>query len=181
MWSPCILYVINMGAIDNRLGLQIHNVPQSTVHPVASSGMNPNVYLHIEGLYPKYHIWHVGISFRTRHKSLRYDFRAFNNQKTYITTGFLRNDLQFMFPDLHIPEKYVHSSNVFERSSQTIFWGKSSRKLKDIFQYERDILSKKPYIIGLYDCRHYVSDFSKFALDKPTPIWTLHTTVGDIS
>ena len=33
---------------------------------------------------------------------------------------------------------------------------------------------KKKYRIGLYDCRHYVRDFTKWCIEKPTPVWSLN-------
>ena len=35
------------------------------------------------------------------------------------------------------------------------------------------VLHKK-YILGIYDCRHYVNKFTEWSLDKPTPIWKLN-------
>ena len=39
--------------------------------------------------------------------------------------------------------------------------------------YEKTL--HKKYILGIYDCRHYVNKFTDWCLDKPTPVWELYS------
>ena len=58
-----------------------------------------NVILHLEKI-PK-GITHTGVSFKTLFKTRRYDFRAFNENKTCMTTGLDRQDPKIVFPDIY--------------------------------------------------------------------------------
>ncbi len=74
--------------------------------------INPNtltsktkVYLHLEEFNPRYNLLHIGISFNNLNKNLRYDFRAFNDGKSCLTTGMDRYNPEQMFPDLYLCDK----------------------------------------------------------------------------
>ena len=42
----------------------------------------------------------------------------------------------------------------------------------DWVEFEKTL--HKKYRVGIYDCRHYVNRFTRWSLDKPTPVWKLH-------
>ena len=43
--------------------------------------------------------------------------------------------------------------------------------IKEIIEYEKTI--NKNYILGIYDCRHYVNNLCLWSLNKSIPIWNL--------
>jgi len=146
-----------------------------------------NVYINIDKVN-KYLI-HSGITFEdiNNNKKIRYDFRAFNDNYEYITTDESRKNVTLMFPNLDnnfLDLKglnNLNNENDYERNdgknemfliSKEIFWGTTNYSLQDIKDFEQTL--HKKYIIGLYDCRHYVNEFSLWALNKSSPIWDLH-------
>ena len=54
---------------------------------------------------------------------------------------------------------------------ETLFWGYTNKTLKQIIDYESNLEYK--YILGIYDCRHYVRNLTTWSMNKPTPIWKL--------
>ncbi len=120
------------------------------------------VYIYIERFNEKYNLLHIGISFNSLCKNIRYDFRASNNEHSYITEN---NDLT-----KNMIEPLIFDTNIIY--GKKIFWGFSNKTLDEIILYEKTL--HKKYILGLYDCRHYVRNFTTWCLDKPTPIWKLH-------
>ena len=146
-----------------------------------------NVYINIDKVN-KYLI-HSGITFEdiNNNKKIRYDFRAFNDNYEYITNDESRKNVTLMFPNLDNKFLYLkglnnlNNENDYERNdgknemfliSKEIFWGTTNYSLQDIKDFEQTL--HKKYIIGLYDCRHYVNEFSLWALNKSSPIWDLH-------
>jgi len=146
-----------------------------------------NVYINIDKVN-KYLI-HSGITFEdiNNNKKIRYDFRAFNDNYEYITNDESRKNVTLMFPNLDnnfLDLKglnNLNNENDYERNdgknemfliSKEIFWGTTNYSLQDIKDFEQTL--HKKYIIGLYDCRHYVNEFSLWALNKSSPIWDLH-------
>ena len=57
---------------------------------------------------------------------------------------------------------------------KNIFWGYTNKTHEEILTFERKNLIYKKYKVGLYDCRHFVNDYTLWCLDKPTPIWRLN-------
>jgi hypothetical protein len=146
-----------------------------------------NVYINIDKVN-KYLI-HSGITFEdiNNNKKIRYDFRAFNDNYEYITNDESRKNVTLMFPNLDnnfLDLKglnNLNNENDYERNdgknemfliSKEIFWGTTNYSLQDIKDFEQTL--HKKYIIGLYDCRHYVNEFSLWTLNKSAPIWDLH-------
>ncbi len=145
-----------------------------------------NVYINIEQVN-KYLI-HSGITFEdiNNNERIRYDFRAFNDNYEYITTDESRKNVTLMFPNLD--NNFLHlkglnnlnkenndindKKNEMFLTSKEIFWGTTNYSLQDIKDFEQTL--HKKYIIGLYDCRHYVNEFSLWSLNKSSPIWDLH-------
>lgn len=128
----------------------------------------PNkVYLHLEKFNERYNLLHVGISFDDNHRKIRYDYRAFKNDEDYSTIETQENiDL---FPNMYIPTDINDYSDIEKR---TIYWGTCYKSFHEIIDFEKTL--HRRYILGLYDCRHYVNKFSMWALNKPSPIWNLH-------
>lgn len=142
-----------------------------------------NVYINIEKVN-KYLI-HSGITFEdiNNNEKIRYDFRAFNDNYEYITTDESRKNVTLMFPNLdnifldlkglnNLNNENTDEKNEMFLISKEIFWGTTNYSLQDIKDFEQTL--HKKYIIGLYDCRHYVNEFSLWTLNKSAPIWDLH-------
>lgn len=104
------------------------------------------VYLHLEQLFYKTNIYHIGISFHNIFNNVRYDIGLFD-------TG-----------DLGILNK--------NRKEKIIFWDYSNKTLSSIIDYESSLEYK--YVLGVYDCRHYVRNLSAWATNNPTPVWKLY-------
>ena len=140
-----------------------------------------NVFIHLEKMCLQSNLLHVGVSFEKMHGVLRYDFRAFNERnRVYRTVEKERSNVRVMFPDLCIPESYDDSeykriAELIRKNpayAQKIPWGRTKKTFSEIILFEKEL--NNPYVIGVYDCRHYVRDFTKWAVDKPIPVWTLH-------
>ena len=57
--------------------------------------------------------------------------------------------------------------------SKEIFLGTTNYSLEEIILYEKTI--NKNYILGFYDCRHYVNELTLWCLNTSIPIWNLDT------
>lgn len=104
------------------------------------------VYLHLEQLIYKTNIYHVGISFHNIFNNIRYDIGLFDATEF----GILNKN----------------------RKDKTIFWDYSNKTLYSIIEYERSLEYK--YVLGVYDCRHYVRNLSDWTTNNPTPVWKLY-------
>ena len=105
------------------------------------------VYIHLEQLFYKSNIYHIGISFHNIFNNVRYDIGLFEN----VDIGILNKD----------------------KKQKTIFWDYSNKSLSSIMEYEASLNYK--YVLGIYDCRHYVRNLSQWSTNNPTPIWKLYT------
>ena len=101
------------------------------------------VYIHLEQLIPYTNIYHIGISFKKVFKTIKYDLRWIN-----------------------IPLIYNTKTNSYK-----LFWGYSNYTIDEIIEYENSLNFK--YILGIYDCRHYVRNLTSWSSNNPTPIWKL--------
>lgn len=136
-----------------------------------------NVILHLEKI-PK-GITHTGVSFKTPFKTRRYDFRAFNENKTCMTTGLDRQDPKVIFPDIYEEgfdlKTKEHLENFFKERPDTIKLdidlGTTLRTFDEIENYSNKI--NKKYIFCVYDCRHYVDKMTVWAGVGHIPIWRL--------
>ena len=52
-----------------------------------------------------------------------------------------------------------------------VFLGETNYSLEEIINFEKTI--NKNYILGIYDCRHYVNELSEWSLNSSIPIWNL--------
>lgn len=112
------------------------------------------IYIHIDLIFPRTNIYHIGITFRSILHDIRYDISGMNLDKLY---NFFANNL------------------VDEMYSKTIFWDYSDKTLPEIINYENNLQYK--YILGISDCRHYVRNLTMWACNNPTPIWRLDNLV----
>ena len=130
------------------------------------------VFIHVERFNKRYNLFHVGISFVSLHRTVRYDFRSFNDDGSYITTH--EEDSQ------HIEELFENESSILKNFidnssdiySKDYLWGETNKDLGEIISFEEKNLHKK-YILGIYDCRHYVRNLTLWSCNNPTPIWKL--------
>ncbi len=134
--------------------------------------INPTkVYLNLEK--PNNLIIHSGVTFKDNLKEIRFDFRAFNDNRDYMTTIDIRNNISLIFPDLD--RKFIDykglSGDIQFLHTKKIYWGTSNYSIKEIVKLEKRL--HKKYILGFYDCRHYANELCKLTLNKPIPIWNL--------
>jgi len=104
------------------------------------------VYIHLDQLISKTNIYHIGISFNSILTNMRYDIIG-----------------------IHLNKFYSSNNNT---KSKTIFWGYSNKTISDIQRYEKAM--NYTYILGIYDCRHYVRNITDWACNNPTPVWDLY-------
>ena len=128
-----------------------------------------NVNIHLEKINDKYNLLHIGISFNDGFKTLRFDYRPFNSNNNYDTTNMNRRHIATIFPDLYIPNDIIIPNNM---DVKTLYWGRSNKTITEILEFEKTL--HQIYILGIYDCRHYVNKLTEWTLNNPTPIWYLH-------
>jgi hypothetical protein len=128
------------------------------------------VTLHLEKFNEKYNLLHIGVSFRCRFETLRYDYRPFCEIDgcTYETSNIDRLNPRELFPNTDLLDDLEMSDDIEKKD---IYWGESDKTLIEIQEFEKNL--HKKYILGVNDCRHYVNRFTKWAMDKPTPVWKL--------
>ena len=149
---------------------------------VPTNNPKTQVHLHLEKFNNELNLYHIGISFKNEDTILRYDYRPFcepsicefktvasvsvatNVSVANSVSPVLNKELRFIdkLYRFYIPE------NVPNR---TIYWGETSKSLTEVVEFEKTM--HKKYILGINDCRHYVNRFSRWALNKRTPIWKL--------
>ena len=113
------------------------------------------VTLHLEQLSPRTQLLHAGISFHDESRCMRFDFRPFCVDDTYLTATNLKD--AFYSPHL----------------AQSVAWGVTDRSWEEIVSYEHSHLCRR-YVLGVYDCRHYTHEFALWSTGSGTPIWQLH-------
>lgn len=104
------------------------------------------VYIHLEQLIEYSNIYHVGITFNNLFYKIRFDIGTFDGYNIQI----LKNNIKV----------------------KTIFWDYTNRSLEEIIDYEKNM--EYSYILGIYDCRHYVRNLTGWACTNPTPVWSLY-------
>ena len=134
--------------------------------------INPTkVYLNLEK--PNDLIIHTGVTLKNNLKEVRFDFRAFNDDRDYMTTFESRKNISEMFPGLDrkfIDYKGLGGEMEFLYSKE-LYWGTSNYSIEEIVKLEKRL--HKKYILGVYDCRHYTDELCKLTLNKGIPIWNL--------
>ena len=107
------------------------------------------IYIHIEQLFYKTNIYHIGVTFRSIKRKVRYDI-----------TGYNINNVN-----------NVYNNKLYNLYSKTMFWDYTNKSIKEIIEYEKKLDYK--YILGIYDCRHYVKNLTTWSCNNPTPVWKL--------
>lgn len=137
-----------------------------------------HVHLHLEKFNADLNLYHIGISFKNEDTILRYDYRPFCEPnicefKTLKSVS-VATDISIS-PILHKELQFVDKLYRFcipeNVPNKTIYWGETSKSLTEVVEFEKTL--QKKYILGINDCRHYVNRFSRWALNKRTPIWSL--------
>ena len=146
-----------------------------------ASNKKTKVLLHLERFNERYNLLHIGISFSNENKNIRYDFRPYSESVGYLTTTMERREFSNIFPEIQVgsnfEEQYrrYRDAIIFDTDklyTKDIFWGFTNYTFDEIIEFEKSL--NKKYRVGLYDCRHYVNQFTTWCLDKPTPVWKLH-------
>jgi hypothetical protein len=137
-----------------------------------------NVAVHLERFHARHNLLHVGVSFHTGGNWVRYDFRPFNDGRSYVTTAEQRLHLGAIMPALTVADAYVaeyaaYRANI-SAASVDIVWGESDKTWPEIAKFEETCLRRR-YVLGIYDCRHYVREFTRWSTGRATPVWLLHT------
>lgn len=148
---------------------RVHNLQFSRFYPGLTK-----VNIHLEKFNEKYNLLHIGISFQNKKRFVRFDYRPFNDNNNYDTTNINRHNIATIFPNIYVPDDINIPK---EMEKRTLYWGDTNKTMAEIFEFEKTLHYK--YILGVYDCRHYVYRFTDWALDNPTPIWHLHELWDD--
>lgn len=134
------------------------------------------VILHVERFGKRHSLLHTAISFQGPLETRRFDFRMGDVNGTYLTTAEQRSDLRALIPGMHIPESeieaYADFRHEIDSSAKQMVWGETDRSWGEIMAFEQTLCHR--YILGIYDCRHYVNAFSRWSTGTGTPIWRLH-------
>lgn len=116
-----------------------------------------DVYIHIEELYSSMKIYHIGVSFYNGKQNIRFDYRPFNEDKSYISD----KNRDITFKDRAIDVK-------------TLYWGTTNMTIEEIIDCEMQLTKRyKHYFLGINDCRHYAHRITKKTTGLGTPIWKL--------
>jgi hypothetical protein len=136
-----------------------------------------NVILHLEKI-PR-GITHTAVSFQTPFITKRYDFRAFNENCTCMTSGLDRYDPKVIFPNIYEEgfnlktKEYIEDffTQKPELLKLDVKLGTTLKTFDEIELYSNEINNK--YIFCFYDCRHYVDKMTVWAGVGHIPIWRL--------
>ena len=140
-------------------------------------------YLHIEKFSKKLNLLHIGVSFVEGNKCARFDFRSIGEEEisfmTYSSNPLKAASLQILNKSLKLNNEDIYPFEFLryrlnDNTMETIdiYWGLSNKTLKEIIEFEKGL--NKNYFVGINDCRHYSRELTKWALDKPSPVWKLN-------
>ena len=153
-------------------------VPLNNIKPHVPlhSHSHLDVNLHLEKFNNELNLYHIGISFKNEDTMLRYDYRPFCDPtkceyKTSSTINSAPTNEVILNSELRFVDKLYRFYIPENVPNKTIYWGQTSKTLEEVVQFEKTL--QKKYILGINDCRHYVNRFSRWALNKRTPIWKL--------
>ena len=151
-------------------------VPLNNIQPHVPLHSHLDVNLHLEKFNNELNLYHIGISFKNEDTMLRYDYRPFCDPtkceyKTSSTITSAPTNEVILNSELRFVDKLYRFYIPENVPNKTIYWGQTSKTLEEVVQFEKTL--QKKYILGINDCRHYVNRFSRWALNKRTPIWKL--------
>ena len=78
------------------------------------------VLLHLECFNELNNMYHIGISFHEKTRNIRFDYRAFNDGRSYETTEKQRLNVYDMFPDN--PLKSYTDQKLYVQLNMIIYW-----------------------------------------------------------
>jgi hypothetical protein len=143
------------------------------------------VHLHLEKFNNELNLYHIGISFTNEDTIIRYDYRPFcepnkcefktvnsvNSANSVVSVSVASSVSPVLNKELRFIDKLYRFYIPEKLPNKTIYWGETSKTLTEVVEFEKTM--QKKYILGINDCRHYVNRFSRWALNKRTPIWKL--------
>ena len=135
------------------------------------------VHLHLEKFNDGFNLYHIGISFKNEDTIIRYDYRPFCEPsvcefKTVNSVVSITNSVSAVSnKELRFIDKLYRFYIPENVPNKTIYWGETTKSLEEVEQFEKTM--PKKYLLGINDCRHYVNRFSRWALNKRAPIWSL--------
>ena len=149
---------------------------------VPTNNPKTQVHLHLEKFNNDLNLYHIGISFKNEDTIIRYDYRPFCEPsicefKTVASVASVAsvNSITSVSPVLNKELRFIDKLYRFyipeNVPNKTIYWGETTKSLTEVVEFEKTM--QKKYILGINDCRHYVNRFSRWALNKRTPIWKL--------
>ena len=143
---------------------------------VPTNNPKTQVHLHLEKFNNDLNLYHIGISFKNEDTILRYDYRPFCEPsicefKTVASITSVNSVSPVLNKELRFIDKLYRFYIPEKLPNKTIYWGETTKSLTEVVEFEKTM--HKKYILGINDCRHYVNRFSRWALNKRTPIWKL--------
>lgn len=134
-------------------------------------GCSKDVFIHLDKFSERHNLLHVGISFHDRYGRMRFDFRPNINDKSYMTSASDIKSSRIWIPDYKDEDFFAYRENR-HIETRSIKWGSTQQDWDDILHFEKELSQR--YLLGVYDCRHYVHHFTTWSTGKGTPIWSLH-------
>lgn len=136
------------------------------------------IRLHLERFNRRYNLYHIGVSATAPHRSVRFDYRAFNDNHSYVTVDERHDPREPR--DVLAPRNALATIGWREMpvERKTVVWGVSDLSVEDICCFERGL--RRKYVLGVYDCRHYTRDMTRHCLDRPSPVWSLDALWHDL-
>ena len=157
--------------------LLLIGINSASLFSILTTNTKTQVHLHLERFNEDLNLYHIGISFKNNNRLLRYDYRPFcePNKCEFKTINSVISTSTTISPvlnkELRLVDKLYRFYIPENVPNKTIYWGETTKSLEEVEQFEKTM--PKKYILGINDCRHYVNRFSRWALNKRTPIWSL--------
>lgn len=102
--------------------------------------MNPCIKIHIEEIFPRLPVYHVGVGYNVGPFRTRFDFHP------------------------HIPWSFPVQGT---RKSLTL--GKSKKNIFEVYNFQKK-LKKQKYFLGFQDCRHFSQNLLDFSYKEPIDV-----------
>ena len=155
--------------------LAILGIHKGSCFSIFTATPKTQVHLHLERFNDELRLYHIGISFKNEDTIIRYDYRPFcePNKCEFKTVNSVNGTTAYpvLNKELRFIDKLYRFYIPVNVPNKTIYWGETSKTLEEVVEFEKTM--QKKYILGINDCRHYVNRFSRWALNKRTPIWSL--------
>ena len=111
------------------------------------------VLLHLERFNERYNLLHIGISFSSENKNIRYDFRPYSESVGYLTTTMNRREFSNIFPELEVSNDFEEQ---YRRYRDAIIFDtqKLYTKVLRTRQHDIPIVLKCIFFDSYYNCPH---------------------------